>query len=75
MLASQKRNITRFAQKVYLGDVQVKLGNQDKIWAPHKAWKTCVETLKFWTQGKSSVAIWNTNNLGEQKVMADILLG
>ena len=52
MLASQKRNITPFEQKTYLGYVQVKLKDQDKSWAPHKACKICVETLRSWAQGK-----------------------
>ena len=47
-----KRNIAPFAKKAYLGYVQVKLGDQDKSWAPHKAYKTCVETLRSWIQGK-----------------------
>ena len=45
MLASQKRNITLFVQKTYLGYFHVKLGDRDKSWAPHKACKTLVGTL------------------------------
>ena len=32
----------------------MKLGDQDKSWAPHKMCKHCTETLCFWTQGKVS---------------------
>ena len=52
MLSSQKRSITPFMQKAYLGYFQVKLGDQDNSWAPHKACKTYVETLQSWTQEK-----------------------
>ena len=45
MLGSQKRNITPFVQKAYLGYFQVKIGDQGKSWAPHKAYKAFVETL------------------------------
>ena len=43
-----------FAQKAYLGYVQVKLGDQDKSWAYYKACKTRVKTLRSWTHGKKS---------------------
>ena len=52
MLASQKRNITPFVRKAYLVYFQVKLRDQDKSWAPHKVYKTSVETLRSWTQVK-----------------------
>ena len=31
----------------------MKLGDQDKQWAPHKVCKNCTDTLCFWTQGKA----------------------
>ena len=52
MLSSQKPNITPFVQKAYLDYFQVKLRDQGKRWAPHKACKTCIETLRSWTQGQ-----------------------
>ena len=55
VLASEKRNIIPFVQKAYLGYYQVKLGDHDKSWAPHKACKTCVETLPPWTQEKKFI--------------------
>ena len=39
------------AYEAYFG---MKLGDQDKSWAPHKMCKHCTETLRFWTQGKVS---------------------
>ena len=35
----------------------MKLGDQDKSWAPHKVCKHCTEMLCFWTQGKVS-SMW-----------------
>ena len=43
------RDFTRRAYHAYFG---LKLGNQDKAWAPHKVCKHCTETLRLWTQGK-----------------------
>ena len=39
---------------MYLAYFKVHLGNQDKSWAPHIVCKTCVETLRSWTQGKNA---------------------
>lgn len=52
MFASQKCNITTFIKRAYLGYFKMKLGDQDKTWAPHKVCKTCVENLRCWTEGK-----------------------
>jgi hypothetical protein len=37
---------------VYYAYFGVKLGNQDKSWAPHKVCYVCVEDLKKWSKGK-----------------------
>ena len=42
---------TPLAYKAYFG---IKLGDQDKSWAPHKVCKQCTKTLPRWTQGKAT---------------------
>ena len=53
-LKTQRRNITDFVKSVYFAYFKVPLGDQDKRWAPHKVCKTCVETLRSWSQGKNA---------------------
>lgn len=53
-LKDQRRNINIFVKKMYLAYFKVPLGDQDKSWAPHKVCKTCVETLRSWSQGKNA---------------------
>jgi len=48
----QKNKITDFVKQSYLAYFGVRLGDQDKSWAPHIACKTCVELLRSWTKGK-----------------------
>ena len=47
----QREKFTKRAYKAYFG---IKLGDQDKSWAPHKVCKQCTETLCRWTQGKAT---------------------
>ena len=51
-LSSQRREITNFVKNLYFAYFKVKLGDQDKSWAPHKVCKSCVESLRYWSQGK-----------------------
>jgi hypothetical protein len=39
-------------RKAYYAYFGMKLGIQDKSWAPHKVCCVCVEELRQWTQGK-----------------------
>lgn len=48
----QQLNITDFVKKVYFAYFGLKLGDQDKVWAPHKVCKRCVEDLRNWFKGK-----------------------
>ena len=50
-LKSQRRNISGFVKKVYLAYFKIKLGDQDKIWAPHIVCRMCVEGLRSWFKG------------------------
>ena len=42
--------------------VKVKLGDQDKPWAPHKVGKQCLESIWMWTKGTHEkmplVSLW-----------------
>ena len=51
-LKDSRRNITEFAKKAYFAYFGVKIGDQDKNWAPHVACHTCIEHLRQWTNGK-----------------------
>lgn len=51
-LKKRQRNISAFIQKVYFAYFGLKLGDQDKPWAPHKVCKTCEEDLRLWMKGK-----------------------
>ncbi|KAI6659517.1 hypothetical protein LOD99_14442 [Oopsacas minuta] len=46
------QNIIEFVNRAYHAYFKVKLGGQDKSWAPHKVCKSCVELLRYWSKGK-----------------------
>jgi hypothetical protein len=52
MIQKHQRNITSFIRKVYYAYFDVKLGDQDKSWAPDKLCYVCVEVLREWSKGK-----------------------
>ena len=45
MTKHQRKGIMDFVKQSYFAYFEVKLGDQDKPWAPHKVCKTCVENL------------------------------
>ncbi|GFV38650.1 uncharacterized protein TNCV_4412041 [Trichonephila clavipes] len=49
-VTKQQRNISNFVQKVYFAYFGIKLGDQDKSWAPHVVCSVCVEELRQWFQ-------------------------
>lgn len=51
-LKENRKNISDFVKKAYVGYFGVRLGDQDKTWAPHQVCKTCTEHLRQWTNGK-----------------------
>ena len=53
ILKGHKKSITDFVCEVYLAYFGVKLGDQDKSWAPHVVCKTCIEHLRMWANGKT----------------------
>ena len=52
VVKSQRQNITNFVKNVYYAYFGIKLGDQDKTWAPHKVCRSCVESLRRWSKGK-----------------------
>lgn len=50
VIKKHQRNITDFVQKVYFSYFGIKLGDQDKSWAPHKVCYVCVEDLRKWSK-------------------------
>ena len=46
-----RRTIDKFYMKAYYTYFKIKLGNQDKTWAPHIICKSCKESLRLWTTG------------------------
>jgi hypothetical protein len=46
MIKKHKQNILGFIRKVYCDYFGVKLGDQDKSWAPHKVCYAGVEVLR-----------------------------
>jgi hypothetical protein len=49
---SQRTSISDFVKKAYFAYFHVKIGDQDKAWAPHIVCKSCVENLRQWTKGQ-----------------------
>lgn len=50
--ASQKRTITTRVRKAYRLYFGYKIGDQDKMWAPHICCNTCATNLRQWLTGK-----------------------
>lgn len=50
----QQRNVSDFVKKVYFAYFKLKLGDQDKAWAPHKVCRRCEEDLRLWFNGKKT---------------------
>ena len=48
----QRRDIFDVIKKAYLAYFGVKIGDQDKAWAPHIVCKICTEHLRQWNKGK-----------------------
>jgi len=51
-LLENRKTISDFVKRAYHAYFGVKLGDQDKTWAPHIVCKTCTEHLRQWTTGK-----------------------
>jgi len=51
-LLPQRNSVTSFIKQAYDAYFGMKLGDQDKTWAPHMVCKSCTEHLRQWTKGK-----------------------
>ena len=47
-----RRNVTPLIKNAYYAYFGVKLGDQDKTWAPHKVCISCKSTFSLWMKGK-----------------------
>ena len=54
-LPKQRRNISEFVKRAYYCYFNVKIGHQDKPWAPHKVCHSCEENLRQWTKGTNKI--------------------
>ena len=52
IIKKQMIQVNGFVRKVYYAYFHVKLGDQDKCWAPHIVFKNYAKTLRQWTHGK-----------------------
>ena len=51
-----KAKKSAFARHAYFGII---LGDQDNLWSPHKVYRTCIEGLRLWKNGKKwSMLFW-----------------
>ncbi|GBN71751.1 hypothetical protein AVEN_92764-1 [Araneus ventricosus] len=48
----KQKTVSDFVKRDYLGYFGVRLGDQDKTWAPHPVCKTFTEHLQQWTNAK-----------------------
>ena len=55
ILSGRLAKITDFVKKAYRGYFGVKLGDQDKAFAPHVSCKICVVNLRDWRDRKGKV--------------------
>jgi len=53
-LVPNRNHVTSFIKRAYHAYFDIKLGDQDKAWAPHMVCKTCTEHLRQWTKGNRS---------------------
>ena len=56
-LPKRRVKITQFVRKAYLSYFGVRLGDQDKPWAPYLACRSCVEHLREWIKGKRKTSL------------------
>ena len=55
---SKVRKIDSFVKKLYFSYFQLKVGRQDKSFAPHIACNTCVEGLRYWYDGTRKAMLY-----------------
>ena len=63
VVKSQRQNVTSFVKNVYYAYSRVKLGDQDKTWAPHKVCHCCVKSLRREPKGHGNDCYFCTCNV------------
>ena len=53
-LVPYRNRVTTFIQQTCHAYFGMKLGDQDKDWAPHMVCKSCTEWLRQWSKGKKT---------------------
>ena len=53
-LVPYRNPVTTFIKQTYHAYFGMKLGDQDKAWAPHMVCKSCTECLRQWSKGKKT---------------------
>ena len=53
-LVPYRNPVTTFIKQTYHAYFVMKLGDQDKAWAPHMLCKSCTECLRQWSKGKKT---------------------
>ena len=53
-LVPYRNPVTTFIKKTYHAYFGMKVGDQDKSWAPHMVCKSCTECLRQWSKGKKT---------------------
>ena len=66
---SKVRLIDSFVKKLYFYYFQLKVGDQDKSFAPHTACNTCVEGLRYWYNGKRKRLQYPCNGASRRIIM------
>ena len=75
MMAKYRFNVSDFTKRAYEAYFVMKLGAQDKSWAPTRVCKYCTETICFWTQGKVSSMRFGFSMVGrEPKIIMIIVI-
>ena len=54
VLKKNRKAFDEFYMNAYYTYFKIKLGDQDKTWAPHIICKTCKESLRLWTTGNQT---------------------
>ena len=62
-----RKPVTGFIKYAYHGYFGIKLGDQDKAWAPHMVCKTRTETLRGWTNDMRSLSFVSYHNITKSK--------
>ena len=54
ILVPYRNPVTTFIKQTFHAYFDMKLGDQDKAWAPHMVCKSCTECLRQWSKGKKT---------------------